>query len=125
MDGGTAPDVPDDATGGESSDRSQGEIESDIVAVDSQLAVRSRLQLWLTADVGIMCASGRVTRWADQSGHGRDATLQMGQLGPLCQVTPQVHTANGWSLPYFSAPVSSTAPNIVDETLDVDLVRRE
>jgi hypothetical protein len=36
-------------------------------------------------------------------------------------VKPTPHVINGVDVPYFSAPVSSTAPNVVDETLDVDL----
>jgi hypothetical protein len=81
----------------------------------------SHLGLWLTASAGISCASGRITVWKDQSGHRDDATLQRGQLGPECQVTPKPHVANGVDLPYFSAPISASHPNVLDETLDVDL----
>ena len=81
----------------------------------------SHLKLWLRADVGIVCDAGRVTRWIDQSPRRSDATLQQRQLGPQCQVTPTPHVINGVDVPYFSAPVSSTAPNVVDGTLDVDL----
>jgi hypothetical protein len=81
----------------------------------------SHLRLWLTADVGVHCESGRVTRWADQSQHGDDALLGHSQLGPQCQIPTNPHSVNGIDLPYFSAPVSAVNPNVVDETLDVDL----
>jgi hypothetical protein len=80
----------------------------------------SHLKLWLNAAVGVQCASGRVNTWTDQSGNGNDATLLLRQLGPQCQVAGGAHAANGVDLPYFSAPSSAT-PNVVDETLDVNL----
>jgi hypothetical protein len=84
----------------------------------------SHLRLWLSADVGVTCTPqgpdsggiGRVTAWADKAGHGDDATLQHGQLGPQCSVPG--HAVNGVALPYFSAPHNG---NVIDETLDVDL----
>jgi hypothetical protein len=87
--------------------------------VASPLAVvPTHLRLWLTADRGIACVSGRVARWTDQSGHSNDATLQSGQLGPLCGPQNTAHRINGINVPYFSAPANG---NVVDETLDVDL----
>jgi hypothetical protein len=85
----------------------------------------AHLRLWLSADRGLVCShlqtdagsERRVTSWADQSRFGDDATLQHGQLGPLCDGGNQ-HQVGGVALPYFSAPKNG---NVVDETLDVDL----
>jgi hypothetical protein len=76
------------------------------------------LRLWLKADQGVACVSGRVTRWADQSVNHDDATLDHDQLGPQCQISQDPHVVQGTDLPYFSAPLNG---NVVDETLDVDL----
>lgn len=77
------------------------------------------LRLWLTADHGVACASGRVTAWADQSGRADNATTNLGQQGPACNVG---HIAHGVELPFFSGPSpDGGAPNVVDQTLDVDL----
>jgi hypothetical protein len=81
----------------------------------------SNLRLWLTADKAMPCDHGRVTIWHDQSGRGDDAVLQHAQLGPQCLGPTSAHAANGVALPYFSRPMSATTPNVVDETLDVDL----
>jgi hypothetical protein len=107
----------DESTGTESGD---GPIEASLDTDQPALnvVVPLNLRLWLTADKGITCSSGRVTKWADQSGAGRDATLQLGQLGPECQLMPAPHLINGMDIPYFSAPANG---NVVDETLDVDL----
>lgn len=72
-------------------------------------------RLWLTADWGLDCAAGLVDRWTDASGHGDDASLQRGQIGPFCQIA--THTINGIDVPYFAAPGAIA----VDGTLDVDL----
>ncbi len=83
----------------------------------------THLRLWLTADKGLSCApvtptAHRVTYWADQSGHGDDAYLQRGQVGPRCAIAGGSHSVSGVDLPYFSAPQNG---NVIDETLDVDL----
>jgi hypothetical protein len=77
------------------------------------------LRLWLTADHGLTCERGRVTRWADLSGDGDDALPLQGQLPPECRVVPSPHVINGVDVPYFSAPTANK--NVSDETLDVDL----
>ena len=42
------------------------------------------LQVWLRADAGVVTnASGLVTSWADQSGHGNDATQADTTAAPL------------------------------------------
>jgi hypothetical protein len=74
------------------------------------------LRLWLTADHGIACSTGRVAKWEDQSGRANDAWPQYGQLGPQCDLSS--HRYNGVMLPYFSAPKTANAR---DETLDIDL----
>lgn len=76
----------------------------------------THLKLWLTADRGMACTSGRVTRWLDQSGNGDDAVAP--QLGPQCEIAAAPHVVNGVDLPYFSAPSNG---NVLDETFDVDL----
>jgi hypothetical protein len=76
-------------------------------------------RLWLTADLGLICDQGRVTRWRDLSGNGNDATLKLGQLGPRCQLSTAPHVVNGIDIPFFSAPIDRS--NLIDETLDVDL----
>jgi hypothetical protein len=85
------------------------------------LVAPTHLRLWLTADRGVTCTSGRVVKWADQSGAKDDATLRQNQLGPQCQLSPDPHSINGTDVPYFSAPTSGSNPNVIDETLDVDL----
>jgi hypothetical protein len=80
----------------------------------------SHLRLWLNAEVGVDCKDQRVSAWADLSPDHRDATLQHGQLGPQCQVSPTPHIVNGVDLPYFSGPETADA-GALDETLDVDL----
>jgi hypothetical protein len=62
-----------------------------------------------------------VTTWADQSANHDDATLKKGQLGPRCQIAGNPHSVKGVDLPYFSAPDADASPNVLDETLDVDL----
>lgn len=42
----------------------------------------SGLQLWLQGDTGITTNADGVTRWADQSGNGRDATVLAGDSEP-------------------------------------------
>jgi hypothetical protein len=74
------------------------------------------LQLWLTADKGVTCASNEVTSWTDQSGKGRDAN-HGDHKGPQCPAS--LHALAGVNLPYFSAPGSS--PPFNDETLDLNL----
>ena len=59
-----------------------------------------------------------MSSWVDQSGHGNNATLQHGQLGPQCSKAASLHGVGGVELPDLSAPKNG---NIVDETLDVDL----
>jgi hypothetical protein len=79
------------------------------------LSAASNLKLWLSADYGVDCTSGRVQKWTDLSGSGRDATPQMGQLPPQCGT----HSLNNVDVPYFSAPEKD--PPFTGETLDVDL----
>jgi hypothetical protein len=113
-----AVDVSTDARTVETADAATGQHDS---ATTPGTAGPSHLRLWLTADVGMQCNSGRVTRWADQSPNRDDALLGHSQLGPQCQIPTNPHSVNGIDLPYFSAPVSAVNPNVVDETLDVDL----
>jgi hypothetical protein len=76
-----------------------------------------RLQVWLTADQGMTCVAGRLTKWKDQSGHPNVyASLLNGQLGPQCDLPS--HSYRDVMLPYFSAPRTQ---NSYDETLDIDL----
>lgn len=85
---------------------------------DAQAPLSPRLRLWLTADVGLTCASQRVTRWADQSGHGDDAVVSQQQLGPACSIG---HAAAGVDLPYFGDLPDAGMGGSIDGTLDVDL----
>jgi hypothetical protein len=119
-----------DAAGGDAGEPADGDAGTDAEAVvETSVALpptpRSvspdHLRLWLAADMGVTCTSGRVVRWADQSSHGDDALLNSGQLGPQCRITPVAHAINGVDVPYFSAPIAATSPNMLDETLDVDL----
>jgi hypothetical protein len=76
------------------------------------------LRLWLRADKGVTCETvnneERITRWADQSGQNRNATLAPGQIGPYC--AGLVPALSG-PLPYFAA----RATNLADETMNLDL----
>lgn len=87
-------------------------------AVDPQSIIGSNLQLWLTSDKGMTCVTtttpNRVTTWADQSGHNRDATAATAN-GARCNV----HSINSIDVPYLSAPGSSSPYN--DEIFTVDL----
>jgi hypothetical protein len=76
----------------------------------------SHLQLWLTADRGLDCEGGTVTRWADVSGNERHAVNGSHQ-GPAC--ARNTHALAGVQLPYFSGP--GREPPFIDGTLDVDL----
>lgn len=112
--GDAAIDTGDDPTG--------VEITSDAAPRPSTVAP-AHLRLWLTADNGVTCTAGRVTRWADHSGNSDDAVLSSGQVGPRCGSTPPLHPVNGIDLPYFAAQAVSdgSLANVVDGTLDVDL----
>lgn len=130
-DRGGANDVADEEDGADEGAGDEGPDEepidqdapgdSAVDAAPSPLTIASsNLRLWLTADVGLECVSGRLTKWLDQSGNHRDATLQQSppQLGPQCGGDGGTHAVHGVDLPYFSAPPNG---NVVDETLDVDL----
>jgi hypothetical protein len=107
----------DGGVAGTTGDASMDDSGGDASAALSLPAVApSHLQLWLTADRGLRCASGEVTTWLDQSGKGRDATRGV-HTGPECPQT--LHALGGVNLPYFSAP--GVSPPFNDETLDVDL----
>jgi hypothetical protein len=92
-------------------------------APTSPLSVAAdHLGLWLTARQGVECSSGRVSTWHDQGPHHRDAAPKLGQLPPHCNVPGGAHAFSGIELPFFSAPnVADSGPNVIDETLDVDL----
>jgi hypothetical protein len=79
----------------------------------------SHLQLWLRGD-SADCSGGRVTKWHDLSGHGRDAVPEVYSdsgvaLAPACGSD----TINGRTVLTFDAPDSS-APFFAG-TLTVDL----
>jgi hypothetical protein len=118
--------APSDSAAADASDddfdAGAGAIESDAPELPLPVATApGHLRLWLTAQAGVRCSSGRVTTWADQSGNHDDAILKRGQLGPQCQIVSNPHSVDGVDLPYFSAPESDASPNVLDETLDVDL----
>jgi hypothetical protein len=110
-----------DATADEATDAT-GDVPDAHDAAPSPLDVNpSHLRLWLAANVGITCVSQRVTSWADQSGNHDDATIMRNQLGPQCQIQQNPHLIHTIDVPYFSAPISTSNPNVIDETLDVNL----
>jgi hypothetical protein len=82
----------------------------------------THLKLWLRADDAVDCSGeGRVTRWHDLSGNGRDATPATfadggNALAPKCGVD----TINGHGVLTFDRPAVSQSPYL-DETLQVDL----
>ena len=98
----------------------------DAAPVDAGLLLpnvaQGHLNLWLTADRGVTCTGGaqRITTWADQSSHHRDATAG-NHAGPRCNAAG--HTYASVDLPFFDAPAPpANAPQPVAEgTLDVDL----
>ena len=57
------------------------------------------LQAWLTADRGVTCTAGEITKWADQTSHHHDAS-NGSHKGPQCPAT--LHALAGVNLPYFS-----------------------
>jgi hypothetical protein len=115
-------DGPDETGMGDRDSDSDARTDGDNDGAPTPLTIASpHLRLWLTAERGITCVSGRVQVWADQSGRGDDARPQQNQLGPQCQIQPAPHLINGIDVPYFSAPVTTMNPNVIDETLDVDL----
>ena len=111
------------ATGADSGDENADALPDALPEAAAPLAAApGSLRLWLTADKGLDCRSGRVERWADQSGFADDAVLAQGQLGPQCQIAASPHQINRIDVPFFSAPSGDGGPvNIIDETLDVDL----
>jgi hypothetical protein len=89
----------------------------DIASLPPDQVAPGRLQLWLRGDVGVDCSTGaprHVSRWADQSGSGRDA-MPHGYNGPQCGSGRTIH---GVDVPYFSAPGTES---FLEQTLDVDL----
>ncbi len=119
-------DPPSDSAAADASDEAvdagADTIETDAPELPLPVATaRGHLRLWLTAQAGVRCSSGRVITWADQSGNHDDAILKKGQLGPQCQIMGNPHSVDGVDFPYFSAPESDASPNVLDETLDVDL----
>lgn len=104
-----ASDVATDAAPSDASDSSKS---------DPSTIAGASLQLWLTSDQGLTCETtttpNRVTGWADQSGHNRNATPASAK-GPQCNV----HSVNAIDVPYLSAPGSASPYN--DEIFDVDL----
>src|SRR5437899_1363127 len=54
-----------------------------IPASAQTLTVTNGLQLWLKADAGVTATAGKVTAWADQSGHGNNAAQTMADMSPL------------------------------------------
>jgi hypothetical protein len=125
-DGSSVPDAETLTDGGAEAESgnvsAEGGIDSDALSSDADQSPRTieptNLKLWLAADQGVTCVSGRVTKWADGSPNHDDATLEHNQLGSECQLTQGAHVVHGVDLPYFSAPSTG---NLVDETLDVDL----
>jgi hypothetical protein len=112
--------VPDEASSGSPDARGEPSSEAGpgTDGAPAPTAIESsHLQLWLSADVGVECNGGRVVLWADRAPHHRDAAARFGQLPPQCGV----HHLNQVDVPYFSAPKTAQPPNIIDETLDVDL----
>lgn len=109
-----------DANVGRQTDASASDAVVDAPAIDSGPSLpnvaSTRVQLWLTADVGVECANGEILAWADQSGKHRDA-VHGAHKGPQCPAT--LHALAGVNLPYFSAP--GTVAPFNDETLDVGL----
>ncbi len=71
------------------------------------------LRLWLRADEGVVASGGKVSRWKDQSGGGRDAIMNHGPRQPSLKQEalngrPVLHFAGSQSL-YLQAPVGPTA----------------
>jgi hypothetical protein len=88
----------------------------------------TELGLWLTADRGLTCDANNIgTGWADQSGHGDDATTTCNaslpdggtvgvHTGPACAAPG--HVINDIPVPYFAG---SDGPPYVSGTFDVNL----
>ncbi|WP_253908696.1 LamG domain-containing protein [Corallococcus exiguus] len=71
------------------------------------------LELWLRSDLGVVASEGRISRWKDQSGHGRDGIMDSAPRQPALVAStlnslPVVRFAGAQSL-YLKAPVQPEA----------------
>ncbi len=63
--------------------------ENNVDDITSPLQING-CDLWLDASVGVTSAAGQVSNWADQSGHGRDASQASGTQQPSISVVGSV-----------------------------------
>ncbi|RKI70765.1 hypothetical protein D7X55_09765 [Corallococcus sp. AB049A] len=75
------------------------------------------LELWLRADTGVVAEGGRISRWQDQSGHGRDGVMANAPRQPALVAStlnglPVVRFEGAQSL-YLKEPVSPEAFTIL------------
>jgi hypothetical protein len=76
-----------------------------------------KLELWLAADFGVTCASGRVTSWQDRGGLALPVVPPVGMTGPVCGVDKIA----GRDALFFDRPGSDDLDGVLTVALDLPL----